>query len=416
MFSVGCIQAQRCNTNACPVGVTTQDPKLQRALVVPDKAERVYRYHKNTVHAVAEFVAAMGLDHPSQLAPHHVFRRMSPTQVASLDEIYLFLTSGQLLDGTAPERMQRYWNESTSAQFQFDPQPLRRRTAPLRPAVHRYQECNMIDLATYELQGDKKNSEFFNEYLSKVYERRDECGLGQIVDRMAACVVQVSHGDGIKYLAELAVMGPYRLVEARLSDTHRVYILKSRPEFPRMIVLEPLSPSFTDEITRWNNMYPLSRRKPNTRYVGEVYRSTSIEDVREALEPQNIRFVEAGDTPNPFYAGEHLAFTFLSDFTYNRVGYVDVDLDDAEALGLGELITLQADEREKLERADALQERTRDLRPRARHRPHGDPDPLGRPRGRAARVHDDGALLLLGRLQHHGDELVDERHAPSRRR
>ena len=42
MFSVGCIQAQRCNTNRCPVGVTTQNPKLQRALVVPDKAERVH--------------------------------------------------------------------------------------------------------------------------------------------------------------------------------------------------------------------------------------------------------------------------------------------------------------------------------------------------------------------------------------
>ena len=121
MFSVGCMQAQRCNTNACPVGVTTQNPKLQRGLVVADKSERVYAYHKNTVHAVAEFVAAMGLDHPSQLAPHHVFRRMSPTQVASLDEIYLFLRSGQLLDGTAPERMHRYWNESTSAQFKFDP-------------------------------------------------------------------------------------------------------------------------------------------------------------------------------------------------------------------------------------------------------------------------------------------------------
>ncbi len=42
MFAVGCIQSQRCHTNKCPVGVTTQDPKLQRALVVPDKAERVH--------------------------------------------------------------------------------------------------------------------------------------------------------------------------------------------------------------------------------------------------------------------------------------------------------------------------------------------------------------------------------------
>ena len=88
--------------------------------------------------------------------------------------------------------------------------------------------------------------------------------------------------------------------------------------------------------------------------------------MREALEPQNIRFVEPGDTPNPFYAGEHLTFTFLSDFTYNRVGYVDVDLDDTEALGLGELITLQAAEREKLEQGPRAAGGARDLRPRAR--------------------------------------------------
>ena len=53
---------------------------------------------------------------------------------------------------------------------------------------------------------------------------------------------------------------------------------------------------------------------------------------------------------------KHLTFTFMSDFTYNRVGYVDVDLDDLDALGLGETISLTADERGKLDRADALQE------------------------------------------------------------
>ncbi len=120
MFSVGCIQAQRCNTNRCPVGVTSQDPKLQRALVVPDKAERVRHFHRNTVHALAEFVAAMGLDHTSELAPHHVVRRISSTQVASLDEIYPFLNANQLLDGEAPSRAQRYWNESSSETFRYN--------------------------------------------------------------------------------------------------------------------------------------------------------------------------------------------------------------------------------------------------------------------------------------------------------
>jgi glutamate synthase domain-containing protein 2 len=119
MFAVGCIHSQRCHTNKCPVGVTTQDPKLQRALIVSHKAERVHNYHRNTVEALAEFVAAMGLDHPSELAPHHVVRRTSPTQVASLDEIYPFLVPDALVDGTAPERMQRYWKESSAETFRF---------------------------------------------------------------------------------------------------------------------------------------------------------------------------------------------------------------------------------------------------------------------------------------------------------
>ena len=58
--------------------------------------------------------------------------------------------------------------------------------------------------------------------------------------------------------------------------------------------------------------------------------------MREALEPQNIRFSYPGETVNPFYTGKHLTFTTLSDHTYNQVGYTDVDLDDIEALGLGE--------------------------------------------------------------------------------
>ena len=88
MFAVGCIQSQRCHTNQCPVGVTTQDPKLQRALNVPDKATRVHNYHKNTVHALAEMIAAMGLDHTSELGPEHVVRRVTQFQALALYEIY----------------------------------------------------------------------------------------------------------------------------------------------------------------------------------------------------------------------------------------------------------------------------------------------------------------------------------------
>lgn len=213
----------------------------------------------------------------------------------------------------------------------------------------------MIDLKTYKSLGDKKNSDFFEEFLPRVYERRASTGVDDLVGEMAAVVVQVQHGDAVNYIAELAVMGPYRFVDARLTETHRVFLLRSQPEFPRMIVLEPLSPTYEDEITRWNELYPLSRSKPNARYIGEVYSTSSVGAVRDALEPQNIRFVYDGDQENGFYALPHLTFTFLSDFTYNRVGYVDVDLDDLDALGLEERLTLSATDRATLDAAAELQ-------------------------------------------------------------
>jgi hypothetical protein len=117
MFAVGCIQSQRCHTNRCPVGVTTQDPKLQRALNVPDKAQRVHNYHKNTVHALAEMIAAMGLDHTSELRPHHAIRRVTQFQALALDEIYPMLEPGDLLEGKAPARFQRMWDEGSADSF-----------------------------------------------------------------------------------------------------------------------------------------------------------------------------------------------------------------------------------------------------------------------------------------------------------
>lgn len=67
MFALGCIQALRCNTNNCPAGVATQDIGLQRGLVVTDKVERVYHYHRNTLHAVVELLAACGKSHFSEV-------------------------------------------------------------------------------------------------------------------------------------------------------------------------------------------------------------------------------------------------------------------------------------------------------------------------------------------------------------
>ncbi|WP_426571566.1 FMN-binding glutamate synthase family protein [Aquihabitans sp. McL0605] len=117
MFAVGCIQSQRCHTNQCPVGVTTQDPRLQRALVVPDKSKRVEQFHHNTVQALAEMIAAMGLDHTSQLSYDHVIRRVSQYEVRTFGEIHKPFEPGELLDGTAPDRFQFAWDNASPDVF-----------------------------------------------------------------------------------------------------------------------------------------------------------------------------------------------------------------------------------------------------------------------------------------------------------
>ena len=97
MMALGCIQAQSCHTNRCPVGVATQDPTRQRALIVGDKAERVYNFHHNTLKALAELIAAAGLDHPGQLTPQYLLRRVSCSEIRLYSQDYHYLKPGELL-------------------------------------------------------------------------------------------------------------------------------------------------------------------------------------------------------------------------------------------------------------------------------------------------------------------------------
>lgn len=97
MFAVGCIQAQICHTGKCPTGVTTQDPKRQAGLVVSDKSVRVLNYHQGTLQALGELLSAAGLEHPDELRPHHIVRRIPNGGVRVLSALFPDLEKGELL-------------------------------------------------------------------------------------------------------------------------------------------------------------------------------------------------------------------------------------------------------------------------------------------------------------------------------
>ena len=103
MFAVGCIQAQACHTNQCPVGVATQDPTRQRALDVDDKSQRVARFHHNTLMALGEMAGAAGLESPSNFLPRHMMMRQSDNSMVQGDQVYGYLPEGYLLDDQSPD-------------------------------------------------------------------------------------------------------------------------------------------------------------------------------------------------------------------------------------------------------------------------------------------------------------------------
>lgn len=118
MFALGCIQAQSCHTGHCPTGVTTQDPRRQRALVVPDKAERVWRFHDNTLKALQELVQAAGLKHPNEICAAHIVHRVSTHEVKLLSNLLPFVKPGALLAGELPGNVFRYyWPLATADSF-----------------------------------------------------------------------------------------------------------------------------------------------------------------------------------------------------------------------------------------------------------------------------------------------------------
>ena len=117
MFAVGCIQSQHCHTDRCPTGVATQDPARQRAIVVPDKAERVASFHRETVKALTELIAAAGLSHPHDLRPTHFMQRAAPDRSISFEELYHCMKPGELLDGNAPPHMRQAWDMATPKSF-----------------------------------------------------------------------------------------------------------------------------------------------------------------------------------------------------------------------------------------------------------------------------------------------------------
>ncbi|KIN74153.1 FMN-binding glutamate synthase family protein [Sulfitobacter guttiformis] len=119
MFAIGCIQAQACHTNHCPVGVATQDPLRARALDPVHKSQRVARFHHNTLKALGEMTGAAGLSDPSGFLPHHLMQRQSDRSMVQGNKAFPYLPNGFLIDDNAADHggYKDRWSRASADSF-----------------------------------------------------------------------------------------------------------------------------------------------------------------------------------------------------------------------------------------------------------------------------------------------------------
>ncbi|RLQ87120.1 FMN-binding glutamate synthase family protein [Notoacmeibacter ruber] len=117
MFSIGCIQAQRCDTDTCPTGITTQNKWRQRGLVPEIQGKRAASFHRETLHALSEITAAAGLEHPRDLMPHHVSLRPEALEADTYDSAFVFLKENVLIDDPGETIYERHWQAASADTF-----------------------------------------------------------------------------------------------------------------------------------------------------------------------------------------------------------------------------------------------------------------------------------------------------------
>ena len=115
MFSLGCIQALKCNSNNCPTGITTQREDLNSGLDVEIKSIRVNNFHKATVLSASEIIGAMGKVDASEVNQKDLYKRENGIHISNYEEMHSkyfpMLESGCLIEEgrNVPTKYAEWW-------------------------------------------------------------------------------------------------------------------------------------------------------------------------------------------------------------------------------------------------------------------------------------------------------------------
>ena len=186
----------------------------------------------------------------------------------------------------------------------------------------------------HPIQGDKENSPWFHEYLQLLLEERDRTGLTDMIHQVDALMINVEPGCSVSYVGELALMTPYHYLVTLESETHWTHVLRIDMHSPDILVREVRDPEYHGIFRSLNEVYPVGAHKPNSRYMGEIFRVTDQHDVVEMQKSREIRFFNQDQIRKLELPG-NIATVKPSPYTHNIVGYWERPEHDIRVYALG---------------------------------------------------------------------------------
>ena len=186
----------------------------------------------------------------------------------------------------------------------------------------------------HPIQGDKENSPWFHEYLQRLLEERDRTGLTDMIHQVDALMINVEPGCSVSYVGELALMTPYHYLVTLESETHWTHVLRIDMYSPDILVREVRDPEYHGIFRSLNEVYPVGAHKPNSRYMGEIFRVTNQHEVVEMQKSREIRFFNQDQIRKLELPG-NIATVKPSPYTHNIVGYWERPENDIRVYALG---------------------------------------------------------------------------------
>jgi len=186
----------------------------------------------------------------------------------------------------------------------------------------------------FNRHGDKENSSFFEEFLGRLLKERDDLGLTAMIHEIDALMITVDPDHSIQYIAELALMTPYHYLVTLESEAHWTHILRIDLNSPDLIIREVKDPNLRGIFRSLNEVYPVGAKKPNSRYMGEILRVSSLHDVVKLQEEREFRFFKQNETRKLELPG-NVIFSKPSPYTHNVVGYLEREPNELRVYALG---------------------------------------------------------------------------------